>query len=236
MTTTTTTTTMCPQCGYLPLHLGGGSPSTRSYKSPKLTFKEPTSPSQFPAELTIPIKVSLEDLHNGVLKHYKSTRRLLNGSFEEKTLDIRIYPGWKSGTKIRFPRAGNEQHNGEAQDLVFIIEEKPHEKFERNGNNLLCVVSIMLVLALTHEGGRKQVELLDGRKVQVPIPIGVVKPGQQTTITGEGMPIRMDGAVKGKGDLIIRWNVVYPDLLTFSQKNELRRVLASDSGDTWVRG
>lgn len=234
MTTTTTTTTMCPQCGYLPPHLGGsGISQNSSTRSPKSsTLKEPASPSQSPTELTIPIKVSLEDLHNGVLKHYKSSRRLLNGSLEEKILDIRIYPGWKSGTKIRFPRAGNEQRNGKAQDLVFVIEEKPHEKFERDGNNLLCNVSIMLVLALTHEGGRKEVDLLDGRKVQIPIPIGIVKPGQETTITGEGMPIRVDGAVMGKGDLIIRWNVVYPDL-TLSQKNELRRVLTSR--DTWVR-
>jgi len=38
--------------------------------------------------------------------------------------------------------------------------------------------------------------MLDGRKLQVPVALGVVKPGQKTTISGEGMPIRKDGAVR----------------------------------------
>ena len=93
--------------------------------------------------------MSLEDLYSGTTKHLKVGRRLLNGGTEDKVLEIQIHPGWKSGTKIRFPRAGNEQPNGEAQDLVFVVEEKPHDRFVRDGNDLVTTVKIPLVDALT---------------------------------------------------------------------------------------
>ncbi|KAG7089359.1 hypothetical protein E1B28_011049 [Marasmius oreades] len=182
-----------------------------------------SSSSSKVAEITRPLKVSLEDLHSGTVKHLKIGRRLLNGTNEDKVLDIQIHPGWKSGTKIRFARAGNEQLNGEAQDVVFVVEEKPHSTFTREGNDLIYQLSIPLVEALTHDGGKKVVDMLDGRKLQVPIPSGVVKPGQETTIPGEGMPIRKDGSVKKKGDLIVKWNVQFPDRLSASQKEKLKK-------------
>ncbi|KAJ3780774.1 hypothetical protein GGU10DRAFT_134077 [Lentinula aff. detonsa] len=202
---------------------GSGMPRTKPRPSRNASYSKQSSA---PPEITRPLKVSLQDLYSGAVKHLKVGRRLLNGSTEDKILDIQVHPGWKSGTKIRFARAGNEQANGEAQDLVFVVEEKPHDTFKREGNDLVCHISIPLREALTHDGGKKQVETLDGRKIQANIPAGVVKPGQETTVQGEGMPIRKDGTVKKKGDLIIKWNVVFPDRLTSSQKEGLKKVLA----------
>lgn len=136
-----------------------------------------------------------------------------------------MLPGWKSGTKVRFPRAGNEQPTGESQDLVFIVEEKPHPRFTRDGSDLIVTQKLPLVEALTGEGGKKTIEHLDGRKLQVSVPLGVVKPGQQTTLSGEGMPVRKEGQVHRKGNLIVKWEIVFPDRLTPSQKEGIRRVL-----------
>ena len=136
-----------------------------------------------------------------------------------------MLPGWKSGTKVRFPRAGNEQPTGEAQDLVFVVEAKPHPRFTRDGNDLIVTQKLSLVEALTGEGGKKVVEQLDGRKLQVSIPVGVVKPGQRTKIPGEGMPLRKEGQVHSRGDMIVKWEVVFPDRLTSSQKEEIKKVL-----------
>lgn len=191
--------------------------------------QRPPSPPT-PTDITKPLKVSLGELYSGTTKHLKVGRRLLTGSTEDKVLEIQIHPGWKSGTKIRFPRAGNETPHGEAQDLVFVVEEKPNETYVREGNDLVCRVPISLVDALTGsangEKAKKTVEMLDGRKVQVPVPLGIVKPGQETTIPGEGMPIRKEGSVKKKGDLIVKWDVVFPERLTPAQKEGLRKVLA----------
>ena len=190
-----------------------------------------SSTNEKPSEITRPLKVSLEDLYSGALKHLKVTRRLLDGTTEDKVIEIQIHPGWKSGTKIRFPQAGHEQPGGKAQDMVFVIEEKPHETLRRDGNNLVCNIELSLVESLTGPPPgvtkfTKTVDMLDGRKLQVPVPLGIVKPGQETLISGEGMPIRKEGTVKNKGDLIVRWEVGFPDRLTPAQKQGIRKVLA----------
>ncbi|KAI0822522.1 hypothetical protein BC628DRAFT_1388929 [Trametes gibbosa] len=204
----------------------GGMPGGMPGGARSSTRQSRPSPPSPPPEITRPLKVSLEDLYSGATKHLKVGRRLLNGGTEDKVLEIQISPGWKSGTKIRFPRAGNEQPSGEAQDLVFVVEEKPHERFVREGNNLIARVKIPLVDALTGGGGKQVVEHLDGRKIQVPVPFGIVKPGQETTLPDEGMPIRKEGSVKKKGDLIVKWDVVFPERLTATQKDDIRKALA----------
>jgi DnaJ family protein B protein 4 len=44
-------------------------------------------------------------------------------------------------------------------------------------------------------------------------------------VAGEGMPVSKAGSAKRRGDLIVRWNVVFPSRLTPAQKQELRKVL-----------
>ena len=200
----------------------GAGPRSRGAR----TRTEPVPTPSAPSEITRPLKVSLEDLNSGTTKRLKVGRKLLTGGTEDKVLEIQVHPGWKSGTKIRFPKAGNEQLSGDAQDLVFVVEEKPHDRFEREGNDLVTHVKLPLVDALAGDGGRRVVETLDGRKLQVAVPSGIVKPGQITTISGEGMPIRKEGSVKRKGDLIVKWDVVFPDRLTPAQKEGIRKVLS----------
>jgi DnaJ family protein B protein 4 len=73
-----------------------------------------------------------------------------------------VLPGWKSGTKVRFPRAENKQPSGEPQDLVFIVEEKPHLRFIRDGNDLFVTQSLLLFEALIGDEGREAIEHPDG--------------------------------------------------------------------------
>lgn len=192
------------------------------------THTRPSPRKGPPSETTRPLKLSLEDIYGGAKKHLKVSRRKMDGSSEEKVLEIDVQPGWKEGTKIRFPRAGNESSDGTSPDLVFVVEDKPHARFTRSGNDLIARVDIPLVEALTNESGsKKQLEHLDGRKLQVQVPRGVVKPGQETRIMGEGMPIRGKGAAGKvqKGDLLVQWDVKFPDRLTPAQKEGVRKVL-----------
>lgn len=178
------------------------------------------------SETTRPLKLSLEELYGGTTKHMKVSRRKLDGSTEEKVLEIVVRPGWKEGTKIRFPRAGNESTpDGSSPDLVFVVEDKPHARFTRSGDDLIAKVELPLVEALTNEGGaKKQLEHLDGRKLQITVPPGVVRPGQETRISNQGMPVRRKGE-SGKGDLVVRWEVKFPERLTSAQKEGIRKVL-----------
>ncbi|KAI0303574.1 hypothetical protein B0F90DRAFT_1809355 [Multifurca ochricompacta] len=203
----------------------GGSGPRRTQTQFQFQSPQPPPKSNTPSEITRPLKLSLEELFNGTTKHMKVSRRKLDGITEDKVLEIAVQPGWKEGTKIRFPRGGNEAADGSSPDLVFVVEDKPHPRFTREGDDLVARVAISLVDALTNEGGaKKQLEHLDGRKIQVSVPMGIVNPGQETRLVGEGMPIRKKG-VTGKGNLLVRWDVTFPDRLTAAQKEGVRRVL-----------
>lgn len=118
----------------------------------------------------------------------------------------------------------------DARTVAFVVEEKPHNRFERDGDDLIVKLNITLSQALLGpEGGgaiTKEVDHLDGRRVEVSLPEGqIVQPGQETRIAGEGMPISKANSPKKKGDLIVRWNVVFPTRITPAQRQELRKVL-----------
>ena len=181
--------------------------------------------SKPPTEVSKPLVLTLEDMYSGATKRMKVSRKLRDGSSTDKVLDIQVLPGWKNGTKIRFPKAGNETANGDSQDLVFVVEDKPHDRFSREDNNLVVKVPITLLEALTGSGARKVVTHLDGRKVPVNVPTGVVKPGQRTIVGGEGMPVRKAGSVQMKGDMIVVWDIQFPERITLAQKEGLQKIL-----------
>ncbi|KAJ3098850.1 hypothetical protein HDU96_010925 [Phlyctochytrium bullatum] len=182
--------------------------------------------------VTRPLPVTLEDLYKGTTKKLKVTRKILDGATgqaiqTEKVLEVAIKPGWKAGTKIKYPNEGDEipGTGGKHQDIEFVIEEKPHPRFRREGDNLRLEVEVDLVDALT--GFVRRVETLDGRGLEVKGGAGsqVVKPGDEMVVRGEGMPIsKIPGR---KGDLIIAFKVKFPNALNESQKTAVKRALGA---------
>jgi DnaJ-class molecular chaperone len=63
---------------------------------------------------------------------------------------------------------------------------------------------------------------LDNRTLRVPVT-EVVAPGHVKIVPGEGMPISKTPT--RKGDLKIKFNVVFPTTLTRAQKDQLRTIL-----------
>ncbi|XP_061343003.1 protein psi1-like isoform X3 [Gastrolobium bilobum] len=140
----------------------------------------------------------------------------------EEILTIEIKPGWKKGTKITFPEKGNEQRGVIPADLVFVIDEKPHSVFKRDGNDLVVTQKISLVEALT--GYTAQLTTLDGRNLTIPIN-SVVSPTYEEVVKGEGMPIPKEPSKKG--NLRIKFNIKFPSRLTSEQKSGIKRLLTS---------
>lgn len=71
--------------------------------------------------------------------------------------------------------------------------EKPHERFSRERSELVTKQKIPLVEALTNSGGKRTIEGLDGKKMEVSLPSAVIKPGLEIRVSGERTPIRKDG-------------------------------------------
>ena len=63
---------------------------------------------------------------------------------EEKVLTINVKPGWKSGTKITFQREGDQAPNKVPADIIFIIRDKPHNYFKREGSDLKYTCKVTL--------------------------------------------------------------------------------------------
>ncbi|KAI8543486.1 hypothetical protein RHMOL_Rhmol08G0222000 [Rhododendron molle] len=138
----------------------------------------------------------------------------------EEILTIEIKPGWKKGTKITFPDKGNQEPGVIPADLIFVVDEKPHAVFMRDGNDLVLNQEISLVEALT--GKTLELTTLDGRNIIIPIT-EIVKPGYEVIVSNEGMPISKEP--RRKGNLRIKFDVKYPSRLTTEQKSDLKRVL-----------
>ena len=129
-------------------------------------------------------------------------------------------PGWKKGTKITFPDKGNEQPNQLPADLVFVIDEKPHEVFKRDGNDIIMNHRVTLAEALG--GTTIYVTMLDGRNLSIPV-IDIVSPGYELVLAREGMPIVREPG--NRGDLRIKFDVKFPTRLTLEQRAGLKRAL-----------
>jgi DnaJ-class molecular chaperone len=92
--------------------------------------------------------VTLEDITRGCTKKMKISRRVLqpDGSSqkEDKVLTINVKPGWKAGTKITFQKEGDQCRNKIPADIVFIIKDKPHTLFKREGSDIRYTARISL--------------------------------------------------------------------------------------------
>lgn len=139
----------------------------------------------------------------------------------EEILTIDIKPGWKKGTRITFPEKGNEQPNVIPADLVFIIDEKPHSMFKREGNDLVVTKTINLAEALT--GCTVHLTTLDGRSLIIPIN-SVTHSDYEEVIPKEGMPLPKDPSKRG--NLKIKFNIKFPTRLTSEQKAGIKKLLA----------
>lgn len=168
---------------------------------------------------------SLEELYTGTTKKFKITRQKLNADGkstrpEEKIIEIPIRAGYKKGTTITFPNEGDEGPGIIPADLIFTLTEKPHDRFVREGNHLVHTARITLEDALC--GTKLSVRTLDGRTLSVPVN-EVISPGYLKTVPGEGMPISKSPG--SKGDLLIKFNVVFPSYIPESKKTQLRSLL-----------
>lgn len=95
------------------------------------------------------LQVSLEDIYKGTTKKLKITRKVMNPDgrtcrMEDKILTIDIKPGWKAGTKITFPKEGDQTPNSVSADIVFVIKDKPHPTFTRDLSDIKYKTTISL--------------------------------------------------------------------------------------------
>lgn len=175
-----------------------------------------------PVESKLPC--SLEELYSGSTRKMKISRTVVDARGrqiqETEILTIDVKPGWKKGTKITFPDKGNEQQNQLPADLVFIIDEKPHTTYKRDGNDLIINHKVTLAEALG--GTTVNLTTLDCRNLSIPVH-DIVSPGYELVMAMEGMPIAKEPG--NRGNMRITFEVKFPTRLTPEQRAGLKRAL-----------
>ena len=134
----------------------------------------------------------------------------------EKTLEVKIPAGVDTGDRIRLTGEGEPGDKGAPSgDLYVQVNVKPHDFFERDGNDLYGNVPISIVTAAL--GGKLEVPTLDGR-AEIEIPEGT-QSGKQFRLRGKGVrSVRSSGV----GDLYCTVLVETPVRLSKAQKEILR--------------
>lgn len=181
---------------------------------------------QFTPEVTTverPLALSLEDLYAGATKKMKIKRKMFDDTGKRTTtdtvLEVPIKPGLKKGSKIRFKGVGDQEEGGQ-QDLVFIVEEKPHPLFVREGDDIVHTVELELKEALT--GWKRTVTTIEGKQLNIE-KAGPTQPGSSDTYPALGMPISKKPGQRG--NFVVRYSVKFPTTLMASQKQKLREIL-----------
>lgn len=102
--------------------------------------------------------------------------------------------------RIKFKEEGDQCVSKIPADIIFIVSEKPHDRFERNGANLKMTLHIDLQQALC--GFTPTILTIDGKKMDIPITDTVTN-DYIKIIPEEGLPFP-DNSSK-RGDLIIKF-------------------------------
>jgi molecular chaperone DnaJ len=142
-----------------------------------------------------------------------------------ETIDVRIPAGVANGGRVRVPGKGNAGTMGApAGDLYLRVVVRPHEFFERRGNDLYTKVPVTISEATL--GAKIEVPTMDGRSL-VRIPPGT-NSGKTLRLKEKGVPSARNGA---RGDQYVEIQVVVPQPTDERVRNlmkELEKVAPED--------
>ena len=142
----------------------------------------------------------------------------------EARRSVRIPAGIDDGSQIRLSGAGSAgSHGGPPGNLYLQVSVRPHERFERVGDDLLYELPLNVAQATL--GVAASVPTLEGGEVELEIKPGT-QHGALFPLRGRGVP-HVGGS--GRGDLIVRAHVVTPTKLSAEQR-ELMTQLAESLG------
>jgi DnaJ-class molecular chaperone len=180
---------------------GGGARDTRQRagRAPR---------SQHGRDIESEVELTLEEAFHG------ATRRVsIKHDGHARSVDVRIPPGVKDGSRVRAAGEGEAGSNGGAAgDLYLRVRVRPHPIFERRGNDLHAKVAVPVTTAVL--GGEAQVPTMTG-SVRLKIP-EATQNGQVFRLKGHGMPAV--GRPNDRGDLYAAAEVQLPRTLTKEER------------------
>jgi molecular chaperone DnaJ len=136
----------------------------------------------------------------------------------QHTILVKVPAGVEQDTRIRYQGEGEAgKFAGPAGDLYVVLNVKAHKFFERDGDDLHCVLPISFPQAAL--GTELEIQTLEGAAT-IKVPEGT-QSGKEFKLRGKGVP-HLNSS--GKGDLIVEIRVQTPGKLTKQQKDLLKQL------------
>lgn len=137
---------------------------------------------------------------------------------------VDVPAGVDDGSQLRLTGRGAAGPRGGINgDLYVHIRVVPHDRFQREGTNLLLTLRVPVTQAAL--GATLDIDTLEGSEA-LTLPAGT-QTGKVFTLRGQGVP-RVDG--RGRGDLLVTVFVETP-VPSSAEEEDLLRKLAEVRGD-----
>ena len=137
---------------------------------------------------------------------------------KEHTILVKVPAGVEQDTRIRYQGEGETgKFGGPPGDLYVVLNVRAHKFFERDGDDLHCVLPISFPQAAL--GTELELETLEG-PATIKVPEGTQN-GKEFKLRGKGVPHLNE---HGKGDLVVEIRVATPAKLTKAQRELLKQL------------
>lgn len=159
-------------------------------------------------DLTYQIAVTLDEVMHGAEKNIA-----LRTNGKTQNVSVKIPKGIETGKKLRLKGKGAASpYGGAPGDLYLKVEVSKHDRFTRDGDDLICDKWISFSNACL--GTKVEVETLEGKKFMVNIPAGI-QSDARLRIKGHGLP---SGPLGHRGDMYVKIGVQVPGQLSDEQE------------------
>ena len=151
-------------------------------------------------DVLVNLSVSFEESIFGVVKRIIVPYRRKSS----ETIEVRVPAGIVSGTRIRFSGCGEPPKDGRASagNLFIEIAVQKHERFERQGGDVVCGLSLTPSEAIL--GTEKEMQDVQGKALSVVVP-EMSREGTAIVFQGKGIP-----RPAGNDRLVVFCHIVYP--------------------------
>ena len=177
--------------------------------------------------IKIQIEFTLLELFNGINKKIEyQYKNLENGEAISDILELTIPKGAFEGLELMIKNRGNKYKDLRG-DISVRIKETRHKDFQRPSNNsgeLVFNLKINLVQSIC--GFEMVIKGVDNQKLIIKNFNKIIKNGDRKVIREQGMPI-FDKQTRG--NLIIIFEVVYPDVISDEIRDKIAEVFEYDN-------
>jgi DnaJ homolog subfamily B member 4 len=178
-----------------------------------------------PETITKQVNISLEQAFTGIIAQIEIERWTMRKEdglriTETETINVQIPAGIDNGENILLEGVGNciEEGNNRG-DVKICVSVNKHATFVRNGADLHLKKTLTLKESLC--GTQFHFEHLNGKNLTLNVTNAIIFPGGRKVFPNMGMQ-KKDGSV---GNLVIEFDVQFPETLTPEQKQQLSNIL-----------